>query len=102
MSLWPKTWNEIYVEVILFGLPGQVERVDRYAMATDPRSRIERHEPERLGAGCVDNFPNIDTHAMAKHGKFIDQGYVDASESILQELGHFGDSGRTHGYHLIH
>src|SRR5262245_64060686 len=41
-------------------LPRQVVRIDRYAVAPQPRPWIERHKAKRLCRGGFDYFPDID------------------------------------------
>jgi hypothetical protein len=41
--------------------PREVRGIDREAVAADPRPRCEPHEAVRLGGGCVDRRPDVDT-----------------------------------------
>ena len=76
---------------VLTGLPSQVKRVNRDAVAAE--AGVERHESERLGFRCIDDFPDVDSHGAVHCLEFVDQGDVDAPKSVFEELG--GLSGAT-------
>src|SRR5262252_9001005 len=57
--------------------PRQIERVYRNAMPAQPGSWIEGHKAERLAGSGLDDFPDIDAHAIAHHGHFIHQPDVN-------------------------
>src|SRR5262245_12320095 len=61
-------------------------RVERNAVATNSRARIEGHESERLGPCRLDHFPSIDTERVTKLRYFVDQSDIDGPERILQQL----------------
>ena len=82
-------FDEAGVHAVLARLPGQVERVDRDAMAAETGARIERHEAERLGLGRLDHLPDIDPHLVVKHFQFVDQSNVDRSIRVFQNLAGF-------------
>src|SRR5581483_11680262 len=50
-------------DVVFARLPGQVERVDRDAVAAEPRARVERHVAEGFGLGRLDHLPDVDAIA---------------------------------------
>src|SRR5262245_40119787 len=84
--------DEASVLAILARLPGQIEWVDRDAMSAKPRAGVERHKPERLRAGGVDDFPHINTHGGVNDFEFVYEGDVDAAEGVFEQLGGFGDA----------
>ena len=85
---------------MLTRFPGKIIRIDRNAVATQARTRIERHETERLGGGGIDHFPDIDIHAGRKEFQFVDQRDVDATKNIFKKLGHFRGASRTDRNHF--
>ena len=85
--------DELGREVVLARAPGQVERVDRQAMAAHARARLEAHEAERLRRGGVDDLPDVDAHAVREHRHLVDERDVDRAEDVLEELRHLGDLG---------
>lgn len=76
--------------------PGQVDRVDGQAVATDAGAGGEAHEAERLGGGGVHRFPDIDAQLPCVDGEFVDQGDVDVPEGVLDQLGQLRHLGRLH------
>src|SRR5688572_31455525 len=70
-------------------------------MSTQARSRIKRHEPERLGLRRFDNFPNVDAERMTGQSHFISQSDIHASKGVFQELYHFGAIGRGNRQRLL-
>src|ERR1019366_7723284 len=77
-------------EIVFAGLPGEVERVDGDAVAAETGSRIESLEPERFGLRSVDDFPDIEAHALTEELQFVHQGDIDTAVDVLQDLRHFG------------
>ena len=82
--------DELRVEVVLARLEGEVEGVDREAVAAHPGAGLEAHEAERLGRRRVDHLPDVDPEPVAELGDFVDQGDVDRAEDVLQELCQLG------------
>ena len=82
----PGQLDELRVEVVLAGLEGEVEGVDRQAVAAHPRPGIEAHEAEGLGRGGVDHLPDVDAEPVAELGELVDEGDVDRAEDVLEEL----------------
>ena len=82
---------------VLAGDPGQVERVDRDAVATQPGAGIEGLEAERLGPGRLDHLPDVDPHAGVDHLQLVDQGDVDGAIGVLEDLAGLGDLGAGDG-----
>ena len=72
------------------GFPGQVERIDRDAVPSEPWPWIKGHETERLGLCRFDDLPNVDPHCIVDKLEFVDQGDVDRAEDVLKEFGRFG------------
>ncbi len=93
-------FDESRCEVVLLGLPGQVERIQRDAVPAEPRPGIEGHEPERLRLRGLDDLPHVDLHALAQEGKFVHEGNVDDAERVLEELRHLRDARRGNAEHL--
>src|SRR5690606_10793878 len=85
-------------------LPGQVERINGNAVSAKSGAGIEGHEAERLCLCRVDDFPNINAHAVKNDLEFVDHGDVDGAEDVLHQLrglGHLaigdGDDFRNNG-----
>ena len=74
--------------------PGQVERVDRQAVAAHPGTGLEAHEPVGLGRGRVDDLPDVDSHPLGEDRQLVDERDVDRAEDVLEQLGHLGGLGR--------
>ena len=87
------------MEPVLTRLPRKVVGVERNAVSAQARTRIECGKPIGLRLGSVNNFPHIDTHAVAQHGHLIHQADIHVAVSILQDLLHLSH-GRTR--HLGH
>ena len=64
-------FNKAGILAVLSRFPGQIKRIDRNAMPSQPRSRIKRHKPERLGPGRVDYLPNINPHRVVDHLELV-------------------------------
>ena len=64
-------------------------------LAFHDRSRVERHEAERLGLRRIDNFPDIDVHAVAHQRQLVDEADVHRPERVFEELDHLGNARRT-------
>ena len=58
--------DELGVEVVLARLEGEVEGVDREAVAAHARPGVEAHEAEGLGRGGVDHLPDVDAEPVAE------------------------------------
>src|SRR5262249_30239477 len=82
--------DEARLPVVFPALPTEVEWIDRDAVPTDARSRVERHEPEGLGSGSVDHFPDVDPDLAAEESHLIGEGDVYVPEGVLQQLDHLG------------
>ena len=93
--------DEAVHEVELASPPRQVVRVDRDAVAADPGTGREPHEPERLGRGRVDDLPDIETHPLAQQRELVDERDVHVAEDVLEQLGHLGRVGRRHRDHAV-
>ena len=89
--------DEARREVVLARLPGEVEGVDRDAVAAEAWAGLEAHEPERLRSGRLDDLPDVHPHPLAQHRELVDEGDVDGAEDVLEELrqlGRLGDDTR--------
>ena len=89
--------DELGRHVVLARLPGQVERIDRQAVATHPGARLEAHEAERLGRRGVDDLPDVDPHPVRQDRQLVDERDVDRAEDVLQQLGQLRDLRRGDG-----
>ena len=69
-------------------------------MPPQARPRIKRHEAERLGLGRVDDFPNINAHALVDHLQLIHERDVDRAEDVFGQLDGFGGGGGGNQNHL--
>ena len=79
--------DEARRHAVLARLPGEIERIDRNAVPAEPGPRIERHEAERLGLGCVDHLPDIDAHRGVKIDlELVDERDIDGAEDVLGQL----------------
>ena len=81
--------------------PRQVRGVDRQAVTAHARSRLETHEPVRLGGGRLDHLPDVDPHTIGQHRKLVHQCDVDRAEDVLQELRQLGRLGAGHAHDLL-
>ena len=93
--------DEARFDAGLLGLPGQIERIDRDAVPAQAGAGIERHEPERLGGGGINHFPDVDAHAVAHQRHFVHQADVDHAERVFEQLHHFGHAGGTDRNHVF-
>jgi hypothetical protein len=58
--------NEPGRKVDLFGLPGQIERIDWNAVSAQARTGIEWHEPIGFGARRIYHLPDVDVEAITQ------------------------------------
>ena len=86
--------DELGREVVLARLEGEVERVDRQAVAAHPRAGLEAHEAVGLGRRRVDHLPDVDPHPVAEHRELVDERDVDRAEDVLEQLRHLRRLGR--------
>ncbi|MNY68142.1 hypothetical protein D3C86_2058530 [compost metagenome] len=70
--------NKSCLEAMHAGLPREVVGIEGDAMAANPRTRVEGHEPEGFGGGRFDHFPDIDVERVTELGDLVDQRDVDA------------------------
>ena len=78
------------MEVELLGFPGEIEGVDGDAVAAEAWAGVEGLEAEGFGFGGVDDFVDVDFHAHAELFQLVDEGDVDATVDVFEELGHLG------------
>jgi hypothetical protein len=71
-------------------------------VAAQPRTGIEGHESERLGAGRGDHFPDVDPHPVEDDLELVDEGDVHRAEDVLQELGRLRDLGAGDRHDPVH
>src|SRR5207247_3403859 len=65
--------DEARLESLLFRLPGEIERVDRDAVAAEAGPRMKRPEPERLGSRSLHDFPDVDAELVAHQRDLVDE-----------------------------
>src|SRR5690606_4985937 len=94
-------FDESRLNAGLLRLPGKIERIDGNAVPAQARTRIERHEAERLCGRRVDYLPSIDPHTIAHESHFIHEAYVDHPEGVLEQFHHFGNASRADRYYRI-
>src|SRR5579871_1414934 len=91
-------FDESGVEVVLLGLPTEIEGIDWNAVTAKAGARIERMKAEGF-CGCgVDYFPDIDSHSQGKQLELIHQRDVDAAINILEQFRHLCHTRRRHWY----
>src|SRR5215813_12800589 len=82
-------------------LPGKIMRIERNAVAANSGTRIKRHEAERLRSRGANHLPSVDVERIAKARHLIGHPDVYGTESILEQLGRFGHTGRSHGVNIF-
>ena len=87
----PGKFDEASLLAPLTCQPGQVKRVNRDTVSTQPRSRIKRLESERFRFGGVNHFPDVNPHLVVQHFQFIHHRDVDSAVGVFQDLRRFGD-----------
>src|SRR5215213_5253364 len=70
-------------------------------MATYSRPRIESFETKGLGFCHTDDIPNVDSQLMTESGHLIDQGDVDVTIGILEQLRHLCFTRASCGHHHV-
>ena len=89
--------DEAGVDAEFLGFPGEVEGIDRDAMAAEAGAWIKRREAEWLGGGGADDLPDIDAHGIGDDFEFVDEANVDGPVNVFQQLGKFRDPARADG-----
>ncbi len=84
-------FDEAGVDAVFAGLPGEVEGVDRDAVAAEAGSGVERGEAEGLGGGGADDLPDIDVHRVGDDLEFVDEADVDSAVDVFQQFGQLRD-----------
>ena len=77
-------------QAVLARLPGQIEGIDRNAVAAEAGAGIERHEAEGLGLRRLDHLPDVDAHRVVDDLQLVDEGDVDRAEDVLRQLDGLG------------
>ncbi|MNY20541.1 hypothetical protein D3C86_1540250 [compost metagenome] len=85
----PGKFDEPRWQFIFPRFPGEIERVDRYAVAAKTRTGIKGHETKRLGFRRIDHFPYVDTHRLVDDLEFIDEGDIDGTEDVFGDFHRF-------------
>ena len=70
----------------LAGLPSEIERVDRDAVAAETRTGIKRLVAEWFGTGAADDFPDVDAHSVEKLFELVYHGDIDAAVDIFDDF----------------
>src|ERR671916_537360 len=65
-------------------------------MPADSWPRREPHESERLRGSCVDHRPYVESEAVTVDRQLVDQGNIDVTERVFQQLGKLGLPGFRH------
>jgi len=53
---------------------------------------IETHKAERFGCGGIQDFPDVDIHALVNDFEFVDHGNVDGAEDVFGQFNGFGSA----------
>src|SRR3989337_2643760 len=75
-------------EIELAGLPGEIKRVNGYAVTAEARARIKRLKSEGLCLRGLYDLPDIHVHPVAEHLKLIDEGDIDPPVDVLKKFCH--------------
>ena len=67
--------------------PGQVERVNWYAVASQAWAWEKSLKTERFGAGRIDDFPDINTHSIVQDLEFVDQPRSILANQVRHYIG---------------
>ncbi|MEY3457966.1 MAG: hypothetical protein RL215_1123 [Planctomycetota bacterium] len=86
-------FNEAGAHAIASCEPAEVEGVDGYAVSAEPWSGVEGLEAEGFGFGGINNFPDIDTHAVEEHFEFVDESDVYGAVGVFEDFAGFCDFG---------
>lgn len=81
--------------------PGQVERIDRNAVAAKSWTRIIRGKAERLGRLSANHFVDIDAHTICNNLHLIHQADVHRAMNVFQQLSHLCSFGRAYRNYMI-
>ena len=83
------------------GLPRQVERIDRDAVAAQSRAGIEAHEAKRFRRSGIDDFPHVDLEPRAHESHLVHEPDVHAAKRVFEQLDHLGDLRGGDGHHVL-
>ena len=86
---------------MLSRLPRQIMRIERDAMSADSRTRIERHETERLRRRRANDFPGVDIQRVTKAGHLVCHADVYRAKSIFQQLRGLGHTRGSYGMNVV-
>ena len=70
-------------------------------MAAKARARCVGYETERFGGGGLNDFVDVDSHAVGDYFHFIDQANIDRPVDVFQQFGHFGGAGGADGHEAL-
>jgi hypothetical protein len=82
-------------------LPGEILRVNGYAVAAQAGSGVKGYITKGLGSRCLNYLPDVDVQFIAYDCDLINQSNVDAAEGVFQQLGHLCALGGGHRHNLI-
>src|SRR5262245_18412322 len=88
-------------DAILPRLPREIKGVDRDAVTTEARTRIERLEAERFRLGGLDDVPYIDAPPLEGDLQLVHQGDVDRAKDVLEDLRRLGNFRRRYGHDAV-
>src|SRR5215468_4734814 len=71
-------------------LPSEVMRIDRDAVTSQSRTRIEWNETEGFGRSGINHFVDIHTQYVTHQRQFIDHPDVNTAKGILKKFDHLG------------
>src|SRR5688572_12953082 len=82
---------------VLSRQPGEIERIDGYAMSAETRTRVERLKTERLRPGRLDDLPHVNAQLVIEDLQLVDQGDVDRPIRVFENLAGLShlDAGNT-------
>src|SRR4029453_6520420 len=89
--------NKASLKIQCFELPSEVMRIDRDAVTSQSRTRIEWNEPKRFSRCSVDYFVDIYAQYVTHQRQFIDHPDVDTTKCVLKEFDHLGAFGAGDG-----
>src|SRR5215471_16197822 len=74
-------------------LPSEIMRIDRDAVTSQSRTRIEWNKTKGFSRGSVDYFVDIHTQYIAHQRQFIDHPNVDTTKGVFKKLDHLSALG---------
>jgi hypothetical protein len=78
--------NEARAVIQALHFPGQINRVNRYAMSAGSGTGTKSHKAKRLGGCGVNHLQGIDPELVADDSDFIDQSDIDLAKCVSRSL----------------